>query len=304
MASCESTPLVTEISSLLDQCTAGELSGILAAIDDGLPATVAFAKKAGPAAASAPVDPAAAPVGPVIAPPPGPRPSSGARPVPARTRTAAQEAPAPPALAASPAAVPATLDLACKLAPTPASNSMPGAHAPPAQTFTAEEVKRMLVEHSAALLAEVRRLVPDAPTAAPTVAPVAPCEDGIGTVALAKALADRESEAGSLETRLADLRAALMAKDKRMELLSTDLDATVREVRHRQLDLEFQQLKLEERVRANSDLEHAQRHLTAQVEEASLTARHAAIDADACLTAPRALRVQGSLSWTLRKSKA
>lgn len=160
----------------------------------------------------------------------------------------------------------------------------------------------MLAEHSASLLAEVRRLVPDTPIAVLT-APSALCEDGIGAASLAKALGDRESEVLALEARLGELRAALTAKDKRMEFLSTNLDATIREVRHRQLDLEFQQLKLEERVRANSELENSQRQLTAQVEEASLTARHAAIDVDACRTTPRAVRVQGSLPWTLRKSK-
>lgn len=153
----------------------------------------------------------------------------------------------------------------------------------------------MLREHSAALLAEVRRFVPDAPTAAPT-ALLAPCEDGIGAAALNKALKDRESEAVVLGARLKELRAALTAKDKRMESSSADLDATIREVRHRQLDLEFQQLKLEERVRANSELENSQRQLTAHVEEASLTARHAAIDIDACRTFPRAVRVQGGRS--------
>jgi len=73
----------------------------------------------------------------------------------------------------------------------------------------------------------------------------------------------------------------------------------MREVRHRQLDLEFQQLKLEERVRSNAELEQQQRHLAVCAEEASLSARHAAIDA-AAMT-PRSFRAQGQLPWVLRK---
>lgn len=273
MVSQTGTPLVTEISSLLDQCSSGELDGILAAIDDGLSAPAVEGTNAS----------AVASMGPLLAPPPGP-PPSGRRPCPPRSRTA-QAATAPLSKSCDTAG-PSEFDL----------------EDPSAQTFTAEEVRQMLREHSAALLAEVRRFVPDAPTAAPT-ALLAPCEDGIGAAALNKALKDRESEAVVLGARLKELRAALTAKDKRMESSSADLDATIREVRHRQLDLEFQQLKLEERVRANSELENSQRQLTAHVEEASLTARHAAIDIDACRTFPRAVRVQGSLPWTLRKSK-
>merc|ERR1711957_556305 len=93
----------------------------------------------------------------------------------------------------------------------------------------------------------------------------------------------------------------LASKDKRVADLGGDLDAAMREVRHRQLDLEFQQLKLEERVRSNAELENQQRNLTARVEEASLQARHAAIDA--AVMTPRTMRAQGQLPWVLRKTR-
>jgi hypothetical protein len=74
-------------------------------------------------------------------------------------------------------------------------------------------------------------------------------------------------------------------------------------VRHRQLDLEFQQLKLEERTRCNNDLEQAHRSLTARVEDANRDSRHAALDVDLGRTTPRSARVQGSLPWMLRKNR-
>jgi len=85
--------------------------------------------------------------------------------------------------------------------------------------------------------------------------------------------------------------------------LGGELDRTVREVRHKQLDLEFQQLKLEERVRCNAELEQSQRKLTQRVEEASLNSRHAALDVEMCLATPRTLRAQGTLPWTVRKNR-
>ncbi|CAJ1338993.1 unnamed protein product, partial [Effrenium voratum] len=104
--------------------------------------------------------------------------------------------------------------------------------------------------------------------------------------------------------RLAELQADLSAKDKKVSELGGELDVTMREVRHRQLDLEFQQLKLEEKVRNNAELEQAQRVLTARVEEATLQARHAALEADLGRYTPRgALHAQGTLPWTLRKGR-
>merc|ERR1719336_2176087 len=92
---------------------------------------------------------------------------------------------------------------------------------------------------------------------------------------LTRTLTERDNEVQALEKQLDELQEVLADKDRRVEELTGELDKTVREVRHKQLDLEFQQLKLEERVRSNSELEQAQRKLTAHVEEASLNARHA-----------------------------
>lgn len=127
----------------------------------------------------------------------------------------------------------------------------------------------------------------------------------IDTAVLTQALMERDHEVKELEARLASLQEQLAVKDKRVGDLGVELDGTMREVRHRQLDLEFQQLKLEERVRSNAEMEQLQRNLTARVEEAGLTARHAALDVDISrnMNTPRAMRVQGSLPWTLRKNR-
>merc|ERR1719293_314907 len=120
---------------------------------------------------------------------------------------------------------------------------------------------------------------------------------------LTKVLVERDREVKDLELKLAGLQGELAEKDKRVAELGGELDIAVREVRHRQLDLEFQQLKLEERIRSNAELEHAQRILTARAGEASLNARHAAIDLEMCRSTPRSVRVQGTLPWTLRKNR-
>lgn len=163
---------------------------------------------------------------------------------------------------------------------------------------TMSELKRLLEEHSAGVVSEVRKLLPDS-----GMAPAAPPGETIDMGTLTRVLAERDQEEKALEARLADLQAELVAKEKRVAELSGELDTTVREVRHRQLDLEFQQLKLEERVRSNAELEQAQQNLSARVAEASLSARHATIDADMCRFTPRAIRAQGTLPWTLRKNK-
>merc|ERR1712136_343167 len=82
----------------------------------------------------------------------------------------------------------------------------------------------------------------------------------------------------------------------RVASLNSELSDAVREVRHRQLDLEFQQLKLEQRARANAEFERDQLLLAAQVDEANWSAKHAAVDADV-MSSPRSARLQGSLPW-------
>lgn len=153
-------------------------------------------------------------------------------------------------------------------------------------------VQRLLDEHGANVMAQIQQMLP-AYNAAPE-------GDGLEIAALTQALSERDREAQALEDRLNELQNELLAKDRCVAQLGGDLDATVREVRHKQLDLEFQQLKLEERVRSNAEFEQVQRSLAAQVADASLNARHAALDVDMGVSTPRTIRAQGSLPWTLR----
>lgn len=156
------------------------------------------------------------------------------------------------------------------------------------------DLKRVLEQHSASVVSEVQKMLPGADGGQ---------TDILDLASLTKTLGDRDKEVRALEATLADLQQELAAKDKRVADLGGELDRTVREVRHKQLDLEFQQLKLEERVRCNAELEQNQRKLTARVEEASLNARHAALDVEMCLATPRTLRAQGTLPWTVRKNR-
>uniref|UniRef100_A0A7S1A2B9 Uncharacterized protein n=1 Tax=Noctiluca scintillans TaxID=2966 RepID=A0A7S1A2B9_NOCSC len=119
---------------------------------------------------------------------------------------------------------------------------------------------------------------------------------------LTNILLERDQEVKTLEDRLAHLQTQLCAKDRRVASLNSELSDAVREVRHRQLDLEFQQLKLEQRARANAEFERDQLLLAAQVDEANWSAKHAAVDADV-MSSPRSVRLQGSLPWMLRTKK-
>lgn len=162
------------------------------------------------------------------------------------------------------------------------------------------EMQRMLQEHSADVLNEVRKLIPNGQQNASQQA----AQSGsLSLEVLTAMLAQRDQEVKSMEEYLAELQSQLEAKDQRVADLGNELEGALREVRHRQLDLEFQQLKLEERVRTNTELEQAQRSLMAQVEEASLNSRHAALEVDLGRKSPRSARVQGSLPWMLRKTR-
>lgn len=179
-------------------------------------------------------------------------------------------------------------------------SASPGALAGESVTITMEQLQGILAEHSMGVLSEVQRMLPLGATAASTLAGVVQGVDGVDISPLAQAVLERDCEVRELEERLASLQLELQGKDQRIAALSNELDSTVREVRHRQLDLEFHQLKLEERVRSNAELEQLQNRLTTQVEEVSLSARHAALDMQMSPMTPRSLCAQGSLSWTLR----
>lgn len=258
---------VDEIASLLDQCSPDELASILQAIEGG--EDLDFAN---------PIPTAATGVtGPGQAQPP--------------QQQALQQGvvPAPPS-------------------GPPPSNAQ--RRPPPAEAVvTVGEMKKLLEEHSAGVLSEVRKLVPHtgvaaAPTSGVDAAALqAVPSESLSLEVLSAILGQRDQEVGALEARLAGLQEQLAAKDQRVMDLSGELDGLNREVRHRQLDLEFQQLKLEERVRSNKELENAQRSLTSMIDETGRDARHAALDADLSRSMPRTPRVQGSLPWMLRKNR-
>jgi len=327
MAAEASGPAVAEeIAELLDQCTPEELTNILQAIEGTAP-PVGGSASAGQAGAAVLAAAAAPQQMPPMAPVPPAAPAQQApapRPVPAG------------AVVAAPAANSASAgNGAPTLAPVPPAGRPPsgGGRRPPprvvkkadentaangaplgeattqgiAAAIPMDDLRRLLEEHSAGVLSEVRKMLPATGAGAAAGGGVAggggSGGDTIDMGLLAEALLERDREVQQLEARLTELQAHLASKDKRVAELGGELDQTVREVRHRQLDLELQQLKLEERVRSNAELEQAQRNLSARVEEASLNARHAALDLDLCRATPRAIRAQGALPWTLRKNR-
>mmetsp|Transcript_99673 Transcript_99673/g.281357 ORF Transcript_99673/g.281357 Transcript_99673/m.281357 type:complete len:304 (+) Transcript_99673:137-1048(+) len=295
-------PVVNEIAQLLDQCSPEELNNILEAIEgskDGMvPGGVDTSSTAWqmeteatalgtatqevkpPCATQAVTASAMNPMPPTAPPPQG----GGRRPVPAGVKRSEGTAPQ---------------------APEPQLSQLPQ---PPRPHSIADDVKVLLEQHSNTLLTEVRKMLPaisvvDGAEGCNVPSAAAVFGDSVDMDTLTKVLVDRDREVQQLEGRLAELQSELARKDKRVAELGGELDTAVREVRHRQLDLEFQQLKLEERVRSNTELEQAQRMLTERVEEASLSARHAALDVEMCRSTPRTVRVQGTLPWTLRKNR-
>jgi len=272
----EDDEVVDEIATLLDQCSPEELANILQAIEGGedldTDLNIADITKAVPA--SAVPAPAA---GPPIVPPAGPPPANGhgRRPPPAGVKMTA----------------------------------FGGEAVPDDATVSVGERKKLLEQHSAGVLEEVRRMMPfpTGPVPGDAVDPAtmeASLQNGaLNLEVLTTILAQRDQEVKELEAHLSDLQTQLQAKDRRIGDLNGEMDNAIREVRHRQLDLEFQQLKLEERVRSNNELEQAHRKLTARVEEANYDSRHAALDVDLARSMPRSARVQGSLPWMLRKNR-
>jgi hypothetical protein len=170
----------------------------------------------------------------------------------------------------------------------------------PATPLTMSQMKELLEQHTSSMLAEVRKTILEE-TAPKAPAGTSQHPDVVDLDTLTRVLVERDREALRLEARLAELQGVLAEKDKHVVELGEELDNAVREVRHRRLDLEFQQLKLEERVRTNNEMEQAQRILAMRKEEASQTAKHAEIDVEACRTSPRGARLQGTLPYALRK---
>jgi hypothetical protein len=177
--------------------------------------------------------------------------------------------------------------------PVPAGMKRSGDAADEEREQTLSEAKRLLDSHSKSVASEVCKFMP--------------CNSAgevIDVDTLTQVLAARDEEVKDLELKLINIQAELSGKDHHVADLGSELDLAIREVRHRQLDLEFQQLKLEEMVRSNTDMEQAKKQLAARVDEAGLNARHAALDIDmAGRMVAGLVRVQGSLPWTVRKSR-
>lgn len=165
-------------------------------------------------------------------------------------------------------------------------------------SITMSEAKQLLNQHSVNLMAEVGKVLPY----------IGAVTDGGVTVdTLTQILAMRDQQVKELETELGQLQAELAAKGRRVSDLTGELDMALREVRHKQLDVEFQQLKLEERIRGNAELELKQKGLLMRVEEAGMNAKHAALDVEMGRPVMGAgaarLQLQGSLSWMVRRNR-
>jgi len=283
-AQAPETVMVDEIASLLEKCSAEELSNILQKIESGSRATTPV-----------PLDPSS-----------GELQQDHSEGVETVHETLAIGASSPNQPSAE---SPGTNALLVPTAPTGApppngrkartmkGKATNGTDELPPGMIAISDLMQILEEHGASAMQDVKNTVP--------LAQCAEAGEAIDVGVLAAALLERDREVQQLETKLAELQATLTEKDNNVADLNGALDQAVREVRHRQLDLELQQLKLEERIRANAELEMAQRGLCARIEEVQLQARHAALDMELSqtLTTPRGLRAQGALPWTLRKNR-
>lgn len=271
-----------DIAGLLDQCSPDELANILAAIEGGLPLE---------------------PQEPQFPEPQFPEPQmitsetlvadssftdvalgSCSSPTPSSPKVLPPAGPPPPA---------------ANRRPVPAAVNRSSDVAEDQRLLTLSEARNLLENHSAAVATEVSKIVPC--MAYPNNG--GNNNNGIDLETLTKVLAARDEEVKDLEARLNNIQEELSTKDRRVADLGGELDLALREVRHRQLDLEFQQLKLDEMVRTNEDMEQAQKQLVSRVDQENLNARHAAIDMNLSRMVTGFVRVQGSLPWTVRKSR-
>lgn len=172
-----------------------------------------------------------------------------------------------------------------------AARRPPGGAMPPAPcalpepAVTQAELKQILEQHTATVLSEVQRLLP-------ALAQQAGGSE-LDPSTLTDLLVQRDEEVRQLEEELRELQGILASKDQRVAQLDADLAVAVREKKHRQLDVEFQHVRLEERLRGNAELEASQRVILAQLEEswgASASPTHVH-------------RLQGALPWTVRNKK-
>lgn len=285
-----------EIADLLGQCGPEELADILRNLADmGTDMGAELANIMG-ADAVPPVPPS--------------QPAPGEDPEPA----GAPFVPVPPtaktAVAPGVAAVPAPAAAAAPLVPVRPAAAKPGpagrrpqpagasrqtAPAGEPAPVSMGELKAMLADHSMSVLSEAQKML--------AAADVPGRSEGEDMGVLAGMLADRDDEVKQLEEQLAGLQAELATKDRRVADLCGELEPVLREVGHRQLDLEVQQQKLEERVRSNAELEQVQRSLATRLEEVSLSASHAVLDLQMSQTSPGSFSACGAYPWALRQQR-
>lgn len=128
--------------------------------------------------------------------------------------------------------------------------------------FTVDDVKRLLEQHGANLLAEVRRLMPEAWKAEPsgkTQTSILMHSPDVDVEVLGRSLADQDREIKVLEERVAELQAQLDAKDGKAVEVDNALEHAVRDTRHRQVDLEIRERSLAGQQRGNAEVERTQR---------------------------------------------
>jgi hypothetical protein len=268
--------VVDEIASLLDQCSPDELADILQGID-GLGADSAVEER-------------------LV----GDETRSQLQAFSAADTSAASAASAPPV-----DVYPEPSSPQAPLSPVPPAGQRPAGGGRPFrrsvsgndqdQQITLSEAKTLLNDHRGAVVSEVQKIIPYMGTSSSGA-------DGLDLETLTRVMAARDAEVKELEASLSNIDDTLSAKDRRIADLNSELDLAIREVRHRQLDLEFQQLKLEETVHSNAEMEQAQKSLVAQVGEAGLNAKHAALDMEVGRMTGM-VRMQGSLPWTVRKQR-
>jgi len=267
-------PGVSEIAAMLDHCTPEELSGILRSIHSGSAAGEADEQRPGRRTGSPQRPPPMTPT-----PPSGPAPaSSGRRPPPPSGRPGSSRGGHAQRLTYDGEAVLAT-------------------------GITMSEVQDTLRENVKGVLREVHHMKT---SSASQVAPRPQGDDVLSVELLSKAFMERNSEMERLDSEYSAMRNELLVQDTFIAELSNELEMTLREVRHRRLDLELHQLKLEERIRSNAELEQIQRNMSTRIEELGVVARHAELAAASCSSScspSGVVRAQGSLPWTLRLMK-
>lgn len=308
----DSPTVVDEISRLLEQCSEEELTSIIASLEDA-PAVVAEAgalESAGlPDAAMSEEAPASSGAAPAAAATDEAELKAALRQkfiaaadngelgdMLVATRTPGDEATSTD-LASAKAALQDTLMSAADDGRLEKVLSSLGL-----QASEAEQVDAGATAELPPLVAQAKAPAPEAAAAPPPPPPPQEPMSPLSTKTLASVIGSRDIEVRLLEAELEELHAILADRDARVEALGEEVNNAVRQVRHRQLDLEYHHLKLEDRIRANTELESSKQALTMEIDRLQLEQRHAEIDLDSS-RGSELLRIQGSLPWALRAGR-